>query len=61
MTRKMYVVLYVVVMIGVVVTVDVLFFRNRTLERLIANISIVAVFVAFYWRFLKNPEGGSGS
>jgi hypothetical protein len=49
------VVLYVVVLIAVVVSVDVLFFRNRFLERLIVNIGIVLVFVAFYLRFLKNP------
>ena len=45
---------YVLVMIAVVVSVDVLFFRHRFLERLIANIGIVMVFGAFYLRFLKN-------
>jgi hypothetical protein len=55
MSRNMPVVLYVVVLIAVVVSVDVLFFRNRFLERLIVNIGIVLVFVAFYLRFLKNP------
>jgi preprotein translocase subunit SecE len=55
MTRNMSVVLYVVVMIAVVVSVDLLFFRHRFSERLIANIGIVLVFVAFYFRFLKNP------
>ena len=47
--------LYVVVMIAVVVGVDLLFFRNRFWERLAANIGIVLVFVAFYFRFLENP------
>jgi len=55
MTRNMSVVLYVVVLIAVVVSVDVLFFKNRFWERLIVNIGIVLVFVAFYLRFLKNP------
>lgn len=55
MTRNMSVVLYVVVMIAVVVSADVLFFKNRFLERLMANIGIVLVFLAFYLRFLKNP------
>ena len=55
MTRNMFVVLYVVVLIAVVVGVDLLFFRNRFWERLIVNISIVLVFATFYWRFLKNP------
>lgn len=53
--RNMSVVLYVVVMIAVVVGVDVLFFKDRLWERLIVNIGIVLVFVAFYFRFLNNP------
>ncbi|HAM50434.1 MAG TPA: hypothetical protein DCP92_06955 [Nitrospiraceae bacterium] len=55
MTRNMSVVLYVVVLIAVVVSVDLLFFRNRFWERLMVNIGIVLVFAAFYLRFLKNP------
>ncbi len=54
-TRNMSVVLYTVVLIAVVVSVDLLFFKNRFWERLIANIGIVLVFAAFYFRFLKNP------
>jgi len=54
MTRNMSVVLYTVVMIAVVVSVDLLFFKNRFWERLIVNIGIVLVFAAFYLRFLKN-------
>jgi Mn2+/Fe2+ NRAMP family transporter len=57
MTRKTSVVLYVVVLIAVVVSVDVLFFRNRFWERLLVNIGIVMVFAAFYVRFLKNTGG----
>lgn len=55
MTRNMSVVLYVVVLAAVVVSADVLFFKNRFFERLMANIGIVLVFLAFYLRFLKNP------
>ena len=55
MTKNMPVVLYVVVLIAVVVSVDLLFFKNRFWERLIVNIGIVLVFAAFYLRFLKNP------
>jgi hypothetical protein len=47
--------LYITVLIAIVVAVDFLFFRNRFWERLIANIGIVLVFTAFYFRFLKNP------
>ena len=47
--------LYVVVLIAIVVSVDLLFFKNRFWERLIVNIGIVLVDAAFYLRFLKNP------
>ena len=47
--------LYVLALVAVVVGVDVLFFRNRFWERLIANVGIVLVFAAFYLRFLKHP------
>ena len=55
MTRNMSVVLYIVVLIAVVVSVDLRFFRNLFWERLTANIGIILVFAAFYFRFLKNP------
>jgi hypothetical protein len=47
-------VLYVLVMVTVIVSVDLLFFRHNTWfwERLAANVGIVLVFVAFYFRFL---------
>ncbi|MDE2475426.1 MAG: hypothetical protein KGO48_10295 [Alphaproteobacteria bacterium] len=55
MTRMAVNVLYVVVMIAIIVGVDVAFFRFRFWERLAANIGIVLVFVAFYFRFFRNP------
>ena len=54
MKGNMSVVIYVLVLIAVVVSVDLLFFKNRFWERLIVNIGIVLVFAAFYLRFLKN-------
>ena len=58
-TRKLNVqaanVLYAVAMAAVIVVVDFVFFRNRFLERLTANIAIVLVFAAFYFRFLMRP------
>jgi hypothetical protein len=45
--------LYVAMMIAVIVTVDLVFFRNRIWERLAVNVGIVLIFVAFYFRFLK--------
>jgi uncharacterized membrane protein len=55
MKNNIFVVLYIVVMVAVVVSVDLLFFKNRFWERLTVNIGIVLVFTAFYLRFLKNP------
>jgi len=49
----MSVVLYILLLTAVVVSVDLLFFKNRFWERLIVNIGIVLVFAAFYLRFLK--------
>jgi hypothetical protein len=47
--------LYVVLMAGVIVAVDLLFFRNRFWQRLTVNLGIVLVFAAFYFGFLKRP------
>ena len=47
--------LYIVLMAGVIVAIDFLFFKNRFWERLMVNVGIVLVFAAFYFRFLKRP------
>jgi hypothetical protein len=47
-------VLYVLAMVAVIVGVDVLFFRHHFWPRLMVNIGIVLVFLAFYFRFLKH-------
>jgi len=47
--------LYVVAMVVVIAGVDFMFFRGRLLERLAANIGIVLVFGAFYFRFFRRP------
>jgi preprotein translocase subunit SecE len=54
MGRSTTVALYVVAMVGVVVAVDVVFFRGHPWERLAANVGIVLVFTAFYFRFLHH-------
>ena len=53
MTRSLIVALYLAVLVAVIISVDLLFFRNRFWERLMVNIGIVLVFTAFYLRFLK--------
>jgi hypothetical protein len=41
-------------MVGAVIAVDILFFRGHVWERLAANVGIVLVFGAFYFRFLHH-------
>jgi preprotein translocase subunit SecE len=55
MVRHVAVVLYVVAMAALIVAVDFVFFRDRFWERLMVNIGIVLVFVAFYLRFFGRP------
>jgi hypothetical protein len=55
MGRQAAVVLYVLAMVALVVGVDILFFRHYVWARLMVNVGIVLVFVAFYLRFLKRP------
>lgn len=55
MKTQVAIVLYAVAMAAVIVGVDFAFFRNRFWERLAANIGIVLVFAAFYFRFLRHP------
>lgn len=54
MTKNLSVVLYIVIMIAVIVSVDLLFFKNQFWQRLIANIGIALVFAVLYFLFLKN-------
>jgi hypothetical protein len=55
MGRPLIAALYLVGMAAVVVVVDLAFFRGHFWERLMANIGIVLVFVAFYSRFIGHP------
>jgi hypothetical protein len=51
--RQAAVVLYLLAMVALVVVVDILFFKHEFWARLAVNVGIVMVFVAFYFRFLK--------
>lgn len=53
MGNRVAVALYLLVMVAIVVSVDVLFLRHDFWPRLIVNVAIVVVFVTFYLRFLK--------
>ncbi len=54
MGRQAAVGLYVLALVAVAVGLDLLFFRGRFWERLMANIGVVLVFGAFYLR--RFPE-----
>jgi hypothetical protein len=47
-------VVYVVAMVALIVGVDVAFFRGYFWERLAANVGIVLLFAAFYFRFIRH-------
>ena len=55
MRRQMTNALYIALMVAVIVATDFLFFKNHFWERLMVNIGIVLVFLAFFFRFLKPP------
>jgi hypothetical protein len=56
MGRQAVIALYLLALAAVVVSVDVLIFRNLFWERPMVNVGIVLVFWAFYLRFLKLPD-----
>jgi hypothetical protein len=45
--------LFILLLVAVIVTVDILFFRNHFWQRLLANAGLVLVFAVFYLRFLR--------
>jgi hypothetical protein len=53
--RQAVLVLYVLALVTVVVSVDVLFFSHHFWGRLLVNVGIVLVFLAFGWKFLRRP------
>jgi hypothetical protein len=44
----------VLALVVVVVTMDIIFFRGQFWERLAANVGIVLIFGALYFRFVKH-------
>jgi len=46
-------IIFAAVMIITIVAVDILFFRHHTAARLMANVGIFLLSLAFYWRYFK--------
>lgn len=55
MKSQMATILYLLLMAAVIITVDLLFFKDRFWERVTVNVGLVLIFIAFYFRFLKEP------
>lgn len=55
MSRPVIAALCVAVMVGAIVGVDLVFFRRQFWPRLAANVGIVLVVAAFYFRFAGRP------
>jgi hypothetical protein len=53
MTKDHYMVIYFLLMIVIIVGVDFLFLREHFVARLLVNISIVVIFAAIYFIFLR--------
>lgn len=56
MRRNMVDIFYPALMVALIVSMDLIFFRHRFRERLIANVSLVVVFVVFYLIFLRHRK-----
>jgi hypothetical protein len=48
MNRNIVTIIYALLMVSVIIAADIIFFRHRTRERLIANIAIVLIFSLTY-------------
>ena len=53
MEKNILAAVYVLVMVIIIVSVDILFFRDHFWERLLSNVGIVLIFIAFYLRFMR--------
>ena len=51
---RLVLILYVLAMVAVIVGVDVLIFEHHFWARLVVNLGIVLVFLAFYLRFFRD-------
>jgi hypothetical protein len=48
-------VFYVLAMVVVIVGLDIAFFKDRFWDRMMVNVGMVLVFLAFYLRFFRRP------
>ncbi len=53
MAKQTVAIIFVLVMVATIVTVDLTLFRHQFRERLLSNVGIVLIFMAVYLRFLQ--------
>ncbi len=53
MEKNLAAIILVLLMIATIVAVDVLFFRHRFWERLMANVGIALIYIAVFLSFVK--------
>lgn len=54
MNKNLINLIYVLAMIATVVIIDILFFRNQFWARLLSNIGIILIYIAFYIVYFIN-------
>lgn len=54
MNKDSFIVVYLIIMISLIVSLDFLFLRHHFTLRLIVNISIVVIFILLYLLIFKN-------
>jgi len=45
--------LFGALLVTTIIVLDLLFFRHHTLERLLVNVGVALVYLAFYFKFFK--------
>ena len=53
MEKSITLIIFIALMVAIIISVDILFFRQHVWARLLVNIGIVLIFAALYLRFLR--------
>lgn len=55
MDKNIAAILLVVLMVVLIIVLDIVLFRHHLLARLLSNVGLVLLFIAFYLRFIRHP------
>ena len=53
MSKTIQGVLFATLLVATIVVLDLTFFRHHTVERLLVNVGVALVYLAFYFKFFK--------